>query len=90
LRNGGKLIQVLIHLSIRVRSLQVPELLEIGKDECRLKFDKIILEGEYTAAQLISALNYELLQKKESSVATNSNSNDIHAEQCNLFEPESF
>jgi 23S rRNA maturation mini-RNase III len=44
-----------------------------GKDECRLKFDKILLEGEYTAAQLISALEYELLQKKESSVTTNSN-----------------
>jgi len=44
-----------------------------GKDECRLKFDKILLEGEYTAAQLIGALNYELLQKKESSVDTNSN-----------------
>jgi hypothetical protein len=44
-----------------------------GKDECRLKFDKIILEGEYTAAQLIGALEYELLQKKESSVVTNSN-----------------
>jgi len=44
-----------------------------GKDECRLKFDKILLEGEYTAVQLISALEYELLQKKESSVATNSN-----------------
>jgi len=44
-----------------------------GKDECRLKFDKIILEGDYTATQLIAALNYELLQKKESSVATNSN-----------------
>jgi hypothetical protein len=44
-----------------------------GKDECRLKFDKIILEGEYTAQQLIAALNYELLQKKESSLQTNSN-----------------
>ena len=44
-----------------------------GKDECRLKFDKIILEGEYTAAQLIAALEYEVLQKKEASVATNSN-----------------
>jgi hypothetical protein len=44
-----------------------------GKDECRLKFDKIILEGEYTAAQLIAALNFEILQKKESSVSTNSN-----------------
>jgi hypothetical protein len=44
-----------------------------GKDECRLKFDKIILEGEYTATQLIEALNYEILQKKESSISTNSN-----------------
>jgi len=44
-----------------------------GKDECRLKFDKIMLEGEYTATQLIAALNYELKQKKESSIATNSN-----------------
>jgi len=44
-----------------------------GKDECRLKFDKIILEGDYTATQLIAALNYEILQKKESSVATASN-----------------
>lgn len=44
-----------------------------GKDECRLKFDKIIIEGEYTAQQLIAALEYEVLQKKESSVSTNSN-----------------
>jgi len=44
-----------------------------GKDECRLKFDKIILEGEYTAQQLIAALNYEILQKKESSLQTSSN-----------------
>jgi len=44
-----------------------------GKDECRLKFDKILLEGEYTAAQLIAALNFEILQKKESSLQTSSN-----------------
>jgi len=44
-----------------------------GKDECRLKFDKIILEGEYTAVQLIAALKYEILQKKESSLQTSSN-----------------
>jgi hypothetical protein len=47
--------------------------LRLYKDDCRLKFDKIILEGEYTAAQLIAALNYEILQKKEASIATNSN-----------------
>ncbi len=44
-----------------------------GKDECRLKFDKILLEGDYTAEQLIAALKYEVTQKKESSVETNSN-----------------
>ena len=44
-----------------------------GKDECRLKFDKILLEGEYTAAQLIAALNYEIKQKKESSISTGTN-----------------
>ena len=44
-----------------------------GKDECRLKFDKIILEGDYTAVQLIAALNYEIIQKKENSISTNSN-----------------
>ena len=47
--------------------------LRLYKDDCRLKFDKIILEGEYTAQQLIAALNYEVLQKKEASIATNSN-----------------
>jgi hypothetical protein len=44
-----------------------------NKDECRLKFDKILLEGEYTAAQLMEALNFDVLQKKENSVKTNTN-----------------
>jgi hypothetical protein len=44
-----------------------------NKEECRIKFDKILLEGEYTAAQLIEALNFDVLQKKENSVKTNSN-----------------
>ena len=43
------------------------------KDDCRLKFDKIILEGDYTATQLIAALNYEITQKKENSISSNSN-----------------
>jgi hypothetical protein len=47
--------------------------LRLYKDDCRLKFDKILLEGEYTAAQLIAALNFEILQKKETSIATNTN-----------------
>lgn len=44
-----------------------------GKDECRLKFDKILLEGDYTAAQLIDALKYEIAQKKESSYVSKIN-----------------
>lgn len=43
------------------------------RDECRLKFDKILLEGEYTAGQLIEALNFEVSQKKENSVKTGTN-----------------
>jgi len=42
-------------------------------EDCRLKFDKIILEGEYTAQQLVAALYFEVTQKKESSITTNSN-----------------
>jgi hypothetical protein len=47
--------------------------LRLHKDDCRLKFDKILLEGEYTAAQLIAALNFEVTQKKETSVEHNEN-----------------
>jgi len=55
------------------KSFKGTRALRLYKDDCRLKFDKIILEGEYTAQQLIDALNYEILQKKENSVTTNSN-----------------
>jgi hypothetical protein len=44
-----------------------------NKDECRLRFDKILLEGEYTAAELIEALKFDVLQKKESSVKSGTN-----------------
>ena len=55
------------------KSFKGTRALRLYKDDCRLKFDKIILEGDYTAAQLIAALNYEIIQKKENSVASNSN-----------------
>lgn len=47
--------------------------LKRDKDECRIRFDKILLEGEYTAAQLIEALKFDVLQKKENSVKTGTN-----------------
>lgn len=44
-----------------------------NKEECKLKFDKILLEGEYTASQLIQALEFDVLQKKENSLKTGVN-----------------
>lgn len=44
-----------------------------NKEACKLKFNKIIDEGEYTANQLIQALSYDVNQKKDNSVATNGN-----------------
>ena len=43
------------------------------RDNCRLKFEKILLEGDYTAEQLIDALKYEVLMKKDASVKFNTN-----------------
>jgi hypothetical protein len=47
--------------------------LRVNKDECQLKLDAILAEGEYTIDQLIAALEYEVLQKKENSVKTGTN-----------------
>lgn len=44
-----------------------------NKDECRLRYDKILLEGEYTSSQLIEALKFDVLQKKEASLKENTN-----------------
>lgn len=47
--------------------------MRVKKDECKVKFDKILQEGEYTAEDLVAALEYEVLQKKENSVKSSSN-----------------
>lgn len=44
-----------------------------SKEDCRIKFDKILLEGEYTAAQLVEALQFDVLQKKEASINSKTN-----------------
>lgn len=43
------------------------------KEQCNLKFNKILNEGDYTTTDLISALEYEVLQKKENSIKNKSN-----------------
>lgn len=47
--------------------------LRTKKDDCKAKFNKILEEGEYTAEEMIEALEYEVLQKKENSVKTKTN-----------------
>jgi len=44
-----------------------------NKDECRLRFDKILLEGEYTLQDMLAALKFDVEQKKENSVKTGNN-----------------
>ena len=43
------------------------------KDDCKAKFKKIVSEGEYSAKDLIDALDYEVKLKKENSIKTKTN-----------------
>jgi hypothetical protein len=43
------------------------------KEECKVKFNNILAEGDYTANELLAALEYEILQKKENSIKTKTN-----------------
>jgi hypothetical protein len=43
------------------------------EENCRLKFNAILSEGEYTADDLIAALEFDVLQKKETSLKSNDN-----------------
>jgi len=47
--------------------------LRTAKDDCKIKINKILLEGEHTIDDLIESLKFDVLQKKENSVKTGSN-----------------
>lgn len=47
--------------------------MRVKKEDCKIKFNNILQEGEYTAGELIAALQYEILQKKENSLKTKTN-----------------
>jgi hypothetical protein len=47
--------------------------MRVKKDECKVKLKKILEEGEYTIDDLIAALEFEVLQKKENSLKTGTN-----------------
>lgn len=43
------------------------------EENCRLKFNAILSEGEYTADDLVAALEFDVLQKKENSYKADDN-----------------
>jgi hypothetical protein len=47
--------------------------LRVNKEECKLKLNKILEEGEYTLEEMVEALKFDVLQKKENSVKTKAN-----------------
>lgn len=47
--------------------------MRVKKEDCKVKFNNIIEEGEYKSIELIAALEYEVLQKKENSIKTKTN-----------------
>lgn len=47
--------------------------LRAGKDDCKLKLNKILEEGEYTLEQMVEALKFDVLQKKENSIKQKAN-----------------
>jgi len=46
---------------------------KVKKEDCRIKFNAILNEGEYTAEQLINALKYDVNMKKENSLKKREN-----------------
>lgn len=57
----------------RGKKFQGCRTLRQNREECRLKFDKILLEGEYTAEAITKALQYDVENKKEMSYKTGTN-----------------
>jgi len=47
--------------------------IRVNKEECRIKFDKILLDGEYTSEELLGALKLHIRKIKEESVKTSIN-----------------
>ena len=55
------------------KSFPATRALRANKDECRTKFNKILLEGDYTSEQLVEALKYDVQSKKDNSISTGTN-----------------
>lgn len=58
------------HKSVKFKGSRA---LRVNKEECLLKFNKIVAEGDYTADDLIKALEYDVAQKRNASVSSKTN-----------------
>jgi hypothetical protein len=47
--------------------------LRARREDCKVKLEAILAEGEYTIKEMIDALQYEVMQKKENSIKTKTN-----------------
>jgi hypothetical protein len=59
--------------SYKGKSFSGSRSLRQNKENCKIKFNKIILEGDYTAEQVINALLYDVEMKKEASIKQGTN-----------------
>ena len=61
------------HFTHKGKTFAGDRTLRVKKDDCKLKFEKILSEGEYTPKDLIEALKAEIVAKKDMSIKTNTN-----------------
>ena len=57
----------------KVKSFKGTRALRKDKQACKIKFNTILMEGDYTSDQLIKALDFEIMQKVTMSYTTGSN-----------------
>ena len=64
--------------------------LRAKKEDCRIKLKTILNEGEYTIDELIKALEFEILQKKENSLKTGTNKLSFMQNSCTYLHQRTF
>ena len=64
--------------------------LKAKKEDCRIKLKAILNEGEYTIDQMIGALEFEIMQKKENSIRTGINKLSFMQNSCTYLSQKTF
>lgn len=64
--------------------------LKAKKDDCKIKLKAILNEGEYTIEEMIKALEFEVIQKKENSIKTGVNKLSYMQNSCTYLHQKSY